>query len=60
MTTTKMKFEVRQGKVIDALGRIHEGWIIFEDGRPGYPYKTEEEAIRQMEAIKKIRTASTF
>lgn len=53
-----IKFEVKQGKVIDALGKIREGWLIFEDGRPGYPYKTEEEAVRQMEAIKRIRYVS--
>ena len=50
-----VKFVVKYGKVQDALGRIREGWIIFEDGRPGYPYKTEAEAIKQMEAIKQIR-----
>lgn len=50
--------EVKFIKVKDALGRIREGWCIIENGRPGYPYKTEQEAVRQMEAIRSIRHAS--
>ena len=55
----KMKFEVKYGQVKDALGRILEGWIIFEDGQPGYPYKTEAEALKQMHATQAIRHASS-
>jgi hypothetical protein len=48
---------VKYGAVTDALGRKREGWLIFEDGRPGYPYKDKDKAIRDAEALKGIRCA---
>ena len=42
----------------DALGNIRDGWSVVEDGRPGYPYNTQEKAESAAEAIRKIRFAS--
>jgi hypothetical protein len=49
------KFVVRYGTVVDALGRKREGWLVLEDGRAGYPYKTKEEAVEQANATAQIR-----
>jgi len=49
---------VKQGSVTDALGKVRSGWLIYEDGRPGYPYPTKEQAIKQAEGIKSIRCSS--
>ena len=48
-------FVVKHGTVTDALGRDRTGWLIFEDGRPGYPYATKENAVRQAKAIAAMR-----
>ena len=48
---------VRHGSVIDALGRTRSGWLVYEDGRPGYPFSTKDAAIKQAEGIKAIRAS---
>ena len=49
------QFIVRQGTVRDALGRERSGWLVYEDGRPGYPYPTKEKAVYEAKAIAQIR-----
>jgi hypothetical protein len=52
------RYEVKYGTVRDALGRKREGWFALEDGRPGVPYATREQAEKELKAIQSIRLAS--
>jgi hypothetical protein len=48
--------QARHGKVVkDALGRPSTGWIVFEDGMPGYPHKTREAAESFARSVAAIR-----
>jgi hypothetical protein len=47
-----------QGKQLrDALGKERIGWCIVEDGQPGYPYPTKEQAIANAWGVISIRAA---
>ena len=48
---------VKQASVKDAIGRVRAGWIIFEDGQPGYPFATKEQAVKQAEALGSLSVA---
>ena len=52
------RLTVKYTKVKDALDRIREGWIVFENGQPGVPFATKEQAIQQARAIAEIRGQS--
>lgn len=52
MTTFTVKF----GSIKEALGKVRAGWLVFENGCPGYPHLTKEAAVTHAEATAKLRT----
>ena len=52
------EFIVKYATVIDALDRKRTRWIVFEDGHPGVPMATKEQAIKQAHAIAEMRVVN--
>jgi hypothetical protein len=56
--TMAKQFDIWHTTLKDALGRLRTGWFVFEDGHPGAPFATQEDAMRQANAIANIRAAN--
>jgi hypothetical protein len=52
------QFDIWHTSLKDALGRLRTGWFIFEDGRPGAPFTTQEAALQQANAIANLRAVN--
>lgn len=49
------QFDIWHTTLKDALGRRRTGWFVFEDGKPGTPFRTQEDAMKQANAIANLR-----
>ena len=52
------QFDIWHTTLKDVLGRPRTGWFVFEDGIPGVPFATQEDAMRQANAIAELRVVN--